>query len=465
MLVFFTGILTLGLEMTVGRLLMPRLGTSLIPWASLIAVVLFSYSLSYLLVQSLRQKKMNLSVSHALFAGSLFACIALLLKNSLLQALGSLDLLWTAILLHLLLAGVPSFFWAMVLPLTQMKENSRSAAILCWSTFGNLVGVFLVSLFMIPSIGPTATLWSLILLGLICAVLNHEKFKRKSVTVGIVTILALFGTKMIRVAQNSEVLEFLNLSANEKVLTLKHTPQQTFAVTEDVAGYHSFWISRFRQWAWCPDSHCGSNRIGLDHYLQNMVGLAKMKAPTPQETLVLGSGGGLLSWIIERESPEANHTNVEFDSWLLNEGSKGLPQASLTHTRSVASDARTFLESSSQQYDWIFIDVFVDADVPEHLITSEFAKLLKQHLRPNGVMIMNWLSLYDESGITRDWLATLETHFGKIQIERVNPINEILIAENHEGITPLFGRVLYDEKTDVSLRLWETQKAIRNLMD
>ena len=57
--------------------------------------------------------------------------------------------------------------------------------------------------------------------------------------------------------------------------------------------------------------------------------------------------------------------------------------------REFAQDARPFLRETGGRYDTIFVDAYRQPYIPFYLTTKEFFRLVHEHLRPNGTVIIN----------------------------------------------------------------------------
>src|SRR5204863_432021 len=61
------------------------------------------------------------------------------------------------------------------------------------------------------------------------------------------------------------------------------------------------------------------------------------------------------------------------------------------------ADARPWLEQSKARYDAIFLDAYRQPYIPFYLVTREFFALVRAHLRPGGVVIVNVVSSFERA--------------------------------------------------------------------
>ncbi|HEY6768729.1 MAG TPA: fused MFS/spermidine synthase [Candidatus Sulfotelmatobacter sp.] len=105
--------------------------------------------------------------------------------------------------------------------------------------------------------------------------------------------------------------------------------------------------------------------------------------------LEIGSGGGRTSWYLHKTLPNASITTVELDPAVMEIAKKyfGIREESDFHVAN--DDGRLFLRKTSERFDLILLDAYRGPFVPFHLLTKEFYEVVKQHLRPGGVVIQN----------------------------------------------------------------------------
>ena len=62
-------------------------------------------------------------------------------------------------------------------------------------------------------------------------------------------------------------------------------------------------------------------------------------------------------------------------------------------------DGRSFLNFTDQKYDCILVDAYQDITIPFHMSSVEFFRLVKSHLKENGVMVVNMNMRSDTDGV------------------------------------------------------------------
>lgn len=122
-----------------------------------------------------------------------------------------------------------------------------------------------------------------------------------------------------------------------------------------------------------------------------------------KEALILGFGAGSIATILNNEHQLAlNIDGVDVDPVLLELYKKHFAFEN-DHCTLIASDVMQYLDTCNKQYDYIFIDVFVNLNVPEALRSSHFLDLLQKVSKPNSQMAMNTMLGKDDSFV-QAWL-------------------------------------------------------------
>ncbi|RIK49086.1 MAG: spermine synthase, partial [Chloroflexi bacterium] len=205
-LVFATGAVTLGMELSASRLLEPTFGNNQIIWAALIGLILLYLALGAWLGGKLadrfpRRRELDITIT----LGAVGVALAPALARPVLQMAAAgmagfaVDLLVGALLAVLLLFSIPGILlgtatpWAIRLSVARVEEAGRTAGRLAAiGTAGSLAGTFLPVLWLIPAYG---TRWTFFLLALgLLAVVSVGSLRcahRWAPLLGFVGVLAL----------------------------------------------------------------------------------------------------------------------------------------------------------------------------------------------------------------------------------------------------------------------------------
>jgi spermidine synthase len=81
----------------------------------------------------------------------------------------------------------------------------------------------------------------------------------------------------------------------------------------------------------------------------------------------------------------------------------------------VHKDARPVLRADGERYDLVLGDAFADIAIPYHLVTKEFNELVRDHLKPDGMYLVNIVDgvHYD---FLRSYIRTLQQTFPQVRL-------------------------------------------------
>lgn len=136
--------------------------------------------------------------------------------------------------------------------------------------------------------------------------------------------------------------------------------------------------------------------------------------PEPR-ILLLGLGAGMLPRLFE----PGMCLTVEVDPAILSVAKRyfGFDD---TKCPVVLADARHYLLSSGKQFDAIVLDAYGGGNYPYHLCTREFFALARDHLRPDGFLVLNFLGFVKgaEARAVRSLELTLQQVFPQVELSR-----------------------------------------------
>lgn len=105
--------------------------------------------------------------------------------------------------------------------------------------------------------------------------------------------------------------------------------------------------------------------------------------------LVIGLGGGRISWYLHEYLPQVDITAIEIDPMVIDVARRYFDVANEENFRVVEKDGRSFLMQAKEKYDLILLDAYRSSFVPFHLLTREFYTLVKARLAKNGIVGQN----------------------------------------------------------------------------
>jgi spermidine synthase len=132
----------------------------------------------------------------------------------------------------------------------------------------------------------------------------------------------------------------------------------------------------------------------------------------PRNVVNIGLGAGAFDRLFVAGFPLARLTTVEIDPMIL-DTAKTFTAFQETERSSVAlSDGRRYLKRHPDPWDWVVLDAYVrNSQVPPHLTTVEFYRLVSDRLRHDGVFVVN---LRGGSALFQSNVKTLAASFPQV---------------------------------------------------
>lgn len=406
------------LELVAARILAPVIGVSLYTWTSVIGVVLAGISLGNFIggrLADARPGRRTLAYQYLASAG---ACAIVLILSRLLEHLtapaswpAQLQVLWLAALLFFLPAVLLGTITPMIvkLSLNSLDETGRVVGrIQAAASLGSIVGVFLTGFVLISVFGTRAVLAdvTVVLLGLAIATnvpwsAPNQVAARAATTVGAAALFITFGVSVLTLTYNDPCYRESNYYC--------------IKVFSDDTG-------KYRQ-------------LSLDLLIH---GIVSVKDPTqlvyPYERLygqvvdakygrkralrAFTIGGGTYTFPRYLERYHHGSTLVaEIDPEVTDTAREELLLRDTPAIQIVHGDARPVLRDRPKNdlYDLVLGDAFGDIAVPYHLVTREFNEIVKQHLAPDGIYLVNIVDgvHYD---FLRSYMKTLAQTFPQVRL-------------------------------------------------
>ena len=105
-------------------------------------------------------------------------------------------------------------------------------------------------------------------------------------------------------------------------------------------------------------------------------------------------------------------------------------------------DGRAFLNATDNKYDVIMVDAYQDITIPFQMSSVEFFRLVKEHLKDNGVMVVNMNMRGNKEGNINQYLSdTIGNVFGTEYVVDVSgSSNRELFASDNADMIKAFER-------------------------
>lgn len=393
-LVFVAGTTSLAVEFAASRLIAPYFGDSLYVWGVLIGLVLIYLSVGYVVGGRIadRWPRADLLYQLTAWAGLWIGLIPLVSYPILQAGLQGFATLSAGLVLGTLLSVVLLFAapvillgcvspFAIRLLLRDVETGGNTAgAVYALSTAGSIVGTFVPVFVLIPTFGTRATLIGFGVVLLLASLVGLWP-RRRYVALFLVVVLA--GTVLLPhgikpPAQGSLLYE--KESAYNYIQVVRDGTRVELILNEGQA-IHSIY-----------DPTSLTTGGPWDYFLLGAsFRPAQRQEPVPAKVAILGLAGGTAArQYYAAFGNRVQLTGVELDPEIAAVARRyfALNEPDL---RVVVQDARYWLATLApgDRYDVIVMDAYRQPYIPFHLTTREFFELVRQHLRPGGVAVVN----------------------------------------------------------------------------
>jgi spermidine synthase len=160
-------------------------------------------------------------------------------------------------------------------------------------------------------------------------------------------------------------------------------------------------------------------------------------AGTSRRIAILGDAAGTVARAYGHYFPRTRVDAVEIDPELTAIGRRwfdlGGPNLHL-----YTADARPWLAASTVRYDAIFLDAYRQPYIPFYLLTREFFAIVRAHLNPGGVLIVNVGHIPGSDSLERVVTATVSAELPYVARDPLTAANSLVVA----GARPLSAKRL-----------------------
>lgn len=396
---FFAGVSVMAVELGASRLLAPYFSSSQIVWTIIIGTIMIAMALGNIWGGRAADRDPDPGRLYArlIIAAVWIGCIPLVGKYVIIGVSGllvlSVDtnfLIIAAFVSCMLIFVFPLFLLGTVTPslvkyaMESMEDSGRTVGRLeAFNTVGSIIGTFLPTFVTIPAVGTSITflIFSavLLILGLVYFIAEKSRRVLCSVSTAIFVLCAVFG--------NSDSFAFWEdelLYEGESIynyLQVKEDDRSVILSTNVLFGVQSVAMKN-------------GGLTGM--YYDYALAAPLMSGSDEPEILVLGMGSGTFSTLCGRYFPGATVKGVEIDERITELAHEyfGLPESVEVETY----DGRAYLAADKGRYDVIMVDAYQDITIPFQMSSVEFFTLVKEHLKDNGVMVVNLNMVSDGEG-------------------------------------------------------------------
>lgn len=435
---FFSGAGVMMIELSAFRLVAPYFGSSLVVTTNILGIIMAALALGYWLggkiadrlpyestVGGLLIVNGVLSAAVPFLALPLFSSMVMVFSQSLTSGVASSATLLGSFFGALLLFFIPFSLLGMMSPIlirlsTEKVEDAGKTAgkIYAVSTVGSIIGTFLPSLFLIPTIGTRRTILLVGLMLVVSAILFTRRWWVWFSIAGLVTLLLSSPTSL--------------LLSKGNVIDERESVYSFLRVFEEQDGLR--YLQQDDPFNFQSSSLPASGRTR--YYYDRVLPVAYASTSQNQRALIIGNAAGTLAKQLHTVLPDRTITvdGIEIDPVATELGAAYFDVTS-DHGRVFHVDGRIALRDSAitgvDRYDIIILDAYHHASIPAHLATKEFFELVASRLTPEGYVVMNLNVTNDANPFYQHMLATYQSVFEHTYMIPVpNSLNREIYATN-----------------------------------
>ena len=472
---FFSGMSVMAVELGASRLLAPYFSSSQIVWTIIIGTIMIAMALGNIYGGRKADKDpdpgklyMRILVAAVWIAliPVLGKYVILLISGALILAVNSNFLVIAAFASCMIVFVFPLFLLGTVTPslakyTTQsLDDNGRIIGTLgAFNTVGSIIGTFLPTFVTIPAVGTAITF--LIFAGILIALsiayfISAGAIKKKDKNLAkIIAGVLIFVLSCVLGHNSSFAFWESNLTyEGESVynyLQVKENDKNVILSTNVLFGVQSILIKdgaltgMYYDYALAAPYMCGIKEKEL--------------AGENMDILILGMGSGTYATQLSNYFDNINVEGVEIDDKITDLAHRyfQLPD----ETKVTTYDGRAYLAATDQKYDVIMVDAYQDITIPFQMSSVEFFTMVKEHLKENGVMVVNMNMYSDELNSSEEtintYLAdTISSVFENVKIvDVVGSTNKELFATSNSDFTNTLDQ-------NIALEDMETLKEMMN---
>ncbi len=434
--VFFSGMVTLAVELTASRLLGAVFGTSNLVWASIIGLILIYLTAGYFLGGRWADQSPHYETLYSIIAWAGFTAglAPLLAKPVLPYAASAFDSLNIGILAGsftavLILFSVPVTLLGMVSPFAirlsighAEEAGTTAGRIYALSTLGSFLGTFLPVLVVIPLVGTTLTflIFSLLLLLVSFIGLFKTHGLRRTLRYAWMPLVLIFFVWMWgdtpfkrtagQVYETESAYNYIEVLERDGYFLLRLNEGQGVHSV-----YHPSVLNYYGPW----ELFLAGPFLNPDYNEENIerIGIVGLAAGTfaRQATAVFGPVP-IDGWEID---PEIIATGREYFGM------------SMGNLNAIAADGRRGLTISEERYSLIVVDAYRPPYIPWHLTTREFFSIARDRLTEEGVLAINVGRAPGDRRLIDGLAGTIGTLFPSLYVIDVpGSFNSLIIATN-----------------------------------
>lgn len=447
---FFAGMSVMAVELGASRLLAPYFSSSQIVWTIIIGTIMIAMALGNIYGGRSADKNPNPDklYTRIIIAAIWIALIPvvgryiiLLISALLIFAVNSNFLIIAGFAACMVIFVFPLFLLGTVTPslvkftVDNLDDNGKLVGNLNASnTIGSIIGTFVPTFISIPAVGTSITflIFAGILLTLAVVYFVSGKFSnflkapKLPISIFIFLVCVLLGhNNSFAFWQNDLTYEGESIY---NYLQVYEDDREVVFSTNVLFGVQSVYMKE----------------KGLTGFYYDYAMAAPFMTGINEKDginiLILGNGTGTYATQCKRYFDNVDITGVEIDQKITDLAIEyfELPE----DVEVVTYDGRAYLNAIDEKYDVIMVDAYQDITIPFQMSSVEFFTLVKDHLKDDGVMVvnMNMRGKDSEDDICHHLSDTISTVFSERYTVNSGSTNRELFASNNPQMLEVFAK-------------------------
>jgi spermidine synthase len=433
--VFFSGLASLAVEFAASRLLENYFGSSNLVWASIIGLILIYLTAGYFVGGNWADRSPKYSTLYKILAWAALAVglIPLISRPILRLAANAFDSLqlgvlfgsFTAVMILLIvpitLIGTASPFAIRLAIEDTTQAGKISGRIYAISTLGSFIGTFLPVLVLIPTVGTYRTflvISSLLMVIALIGICLVQGWRKLLVFLWMpVILILLFTFGVIGAAKTTPGLVYETESAYNYIQVIKQDGFTMLRLNEG-QGIHSIYKADTYNY-----NGTWEQVLSAPFFNQAPITTGEIK-----DVAIVGLAAGTTAKELAAAFPNVEIDGIEIDPKIIAVGQKYFAMNE-PNLNIIIQDGRWALSHSNKKYDIISIDAYRPPYIPASLTTQEFFRIVRNHLKPNGVMVINVGNSPTDRRLINSLYATAATVFPSLYVSDLpSAFNSMLFA-------------------------------------
>lgn len=444
---FFAGMSVMAVELGASRLLAPYFSSSQIVWTIIIGTIMIAMALGNIYGGRSADKDPN---PDKLYGRIIIAAIwialipivgkyiIILISGVLILTVNSNFLIIAGFLACMIIFVFPLFLLGTVTPslvkftVDNLDDNGKLVGNLNASnTIGSIIGTFVPTFISIPAVGTSMTFLIFAGILLLLAIIyfisggtNFLKAKKLPISIIIFLICVLFGHNSSfafwqddLTYEGESIYNYLQVYEDDEEVVLS---------TNVLFGVQSVY-----------KKDKGLTGMYYD-YAMAAPYMAGINDKDELSILILGNGSGTYATQCERYFGDVKIAGVEIDQKITD---LAIEYFELPEDVDVTTyDGRAYLNAIDDTYDVIMVDAYQDITIPFQMSSVEFFELVRDHLKDDGVMVVNMNMRGSEEGNINQYLADTISHaFSEVYTADVKgSTNRELFASNNAAMLDVY---------------------------